>query len=292
MTTKVTDVVDYVTILWKHLILSISSVQFYQNVYSKYKGYGIKYISVICIISSVIYCIFIFDIIISLRDAFEHGKSKNIEYILSQIPTVHYNGATIELEYADDMPDPFFIYDAENKKFAAIDYRGTLTPEEKDKIPLIFRKNVVNVNIFEFDGISKKRDSIPINYATILGDSAWTINADSFRSYAVNLLNSASRVFIYVIMPMICLMRCVGVVLSRMFVILIIYVISHFTGMRMNMQTSCRLVMFASGLEVLLQPIMVSIVPQLTLLVPILQIIPGVLMVTALARLKRGKQKL
>lgn len=56
--------------LLRQLRLSISSIEFYKDVYKNYQGYGIRYLFTLSFIPSIIYCIFILNYIITLKDYF------------------------------------------------------------------------------------------------------------------------------------------------------------------------------------------------------------------------------
>jgi hypothetical protein len=234
----------------------------------------------------VIYCTTIFNKIVNIKDELRSASNASIEHILEQIPSMQYDGKSLYIKSEDGVADPYYIYDINNQKFAAIASISNSVNNDKVRIPLVFLKNKFILSVLAFDGISKKREDISIDYPSLLGSDPWIVNQETLRSYLIDSLEYVGRIFIYIAMPIICLMRFVGVFLARMFVILLIYVVSYFIGIKMSIEESCRLIMFASGPIILIQPIILSIIPELSFIIPVFQIVPGLIMVLAISKTK------
>ena len=136
MTTSVSSFILYIKticiLLWK----SISSIDFYSDVYKRYRGYGVKYIATLCFFCVILYTAALLNQMSVIREDLLRGDNNYIEHILRQIPVMNYNGnslsATSEV--------PLLIKDAEDHIISLIDLSGAASFAEKAKIPLIFAK--------------------------------------------------------------------------------------------------------------------------------------------------------
>jgi hypothetical protein len=264
--------------LYSHLWLSISSITFYEDIRTKYTGYGIKYVFVICAISSLIYSISLLEDIERLHEYFVNGSNKVVEHIFTQIPDIKYDGQTV----TTDTTLPHFIYDLHMRKFAVIDLDGRLSRDERIKIPIVLTKKNIIISIVEM--AAQKRDNITLDYATIFGAEPRVLTATSIKEYLAYLLNYSTRVFIYLLMPLLILARFVGLCLEKTLAVAVIYILSSALNRGSSVQTACRLVMFASGISILIQPIVNIVIPQFSYLAILAQIIPGVMLITSLVQ--------
>ncbi|MES2214960.1 MAG: DUF1189 family protein [Pseudomonadota bacterium] len=269
---------DYFTAIYRHLWLSISSVAFYSDVRTRYKGYGLRYIFAIYCISSLASSISIFYDIERFKGYFVNNSNETVEYIFTQIPDINYDGHII----STNVELPHFIYDLQARKLAVIDLEGALSGNEKAKIPLILTKKNIKVSVTDIT--SQKQENVDFDYATIFGTNAQILTAVSIKEYCGLVLSYSTRVFIYLFMPILILLRFVALLFEKSLMVITIYVVSNALGTVINPQTACRLVMFASGLSVLMQPIINIFIPQLAYLGLILQIIPGVMLVINLVQ--------
>ena len=276
---------NYFNWLCRYLWLSVSSVGFYRDIRKKYTGYGIKYIFVICFISSLIYSISLFSEINRFKEYFCSDTNEAAEYIFSQIPDIYYDGQGI----TTNVTLPHFIYDLHRRKFAVIDLNGELSVDERAKIPIVFTKKNIIISIIEM--AAQKRDDLKLAYPRIFGDEARSFTGVSLKEYFAHLFSYSSRICIYIIMPLLILARFVGVILEKSLAIIAIYILSNAIGKHITVQVACRLVMFASGVSVLLQPIINITLPQASSLALILQIIPGALLVMSLVQSKLKRRK-
>lgn len=270
----------YFSALYRHLWLSISSVTFYNDIRTKYTGYGIKYIFIICTVSSLIYSISLLKDIERLHKYFVDDSNKEVEHIFTQIPDIKYDGQAV----TTNITLPHVIYDLHMRKFAVIDLDGTLSRDERIKIPIVLTKKNIIISVVEM--AAQKRDNITLDYATVFGSESRTLTATSIKEYLAYLLNYSTRVFIYLLMPLLILARFVGLMLEKTLAVAVIYILSSAANKDSTAQTSCRLVMFASGFSVLVQPIINIVIPQFAYLAILTQIIPGVMLIMSLAQSK------
>src|SRR6476659_7293033 len=93
--------------IWKlffnNFILSFYSIQFYENVYKDFKGMGLKHLLLCCIFVSVVKtCIVFVDSKQMVVDLKNGRESKYINLILTQLPTIEYDGNNISVEGISD----------------------------------------------------------------------------------------------------------------------------------------------------------------------------------------------
>ena len=92
---KITN--EFFRTLW----LSVSSADFYRDLYSKYKGYGLKYITMIISITSIIYAILFMYNLNLIRAYLEPGADQDgnpVEFILKDWPELQYDGKNLSSE--------------------------------------------------------------------------------------------------------------------------------------------------------------------------------------------------
>lgn len=262
---------------------SISSVNYYKDVYNLYKGYGLKYIFLISWLSAMIYGANILWGINKIQEAILSQDGYVIDNIVKQIPTVNYDGSSIDLS----AKQPVYIYDGAGNKIAAIDTEGALQADERKLIPVVFRKNNIAVNFT--DGLVDNQENLVIEYGRVFGKKNQTITGRYAKDIIVKSVDNFGRLFIYLGMPLLGIGRFIEVILKKGFSILVTMFIGYTLGLTMNFKKSCRLVMFASATSVLLQPL-VMLVPMVgSVLFSLLQIVPGALVVMALIRISGRK---
>lgn len=276
---------NYIITLCNHLRLSITSINFYQEVYNQYTGYGFKYLFSVCWFSSLIYSVIIINNFNKIEQYLTSENNTEIEYILSQIPLIQYDGKSI----SSNVEMPYFIEDTQRRRVAAIDLQSELNYSESSKIPVIFKQNSMTIAIVSVvDSSTQQRNDFTINYDTMFGNEPWALSSsDTIRQYVIHVLQYSSKVFIYMLMPILAIFRFMVIVFEKMFAVIVIYSLSYLMNITIDIKTACRLVMFASGVPVLLQPIFTTFIPQLSIVMPLLQIVPGILLVTGLVKLRK-----
>lgn len=274
--------------LFSQLWLSVSSINFYHDVYKNYRGYGIKYLFTISFISSVIYCLFVFNYLSTLRDFFAAKvpqslsyETENIEYILQQLPNIDYDGSNISLE--EDQA--IYLYDKNNNKVAAIDIKNQLGYNDRSKIPIIFSKDKIILKVIEV--ADKKKSDFNIEYSMIFGTIAKVLTNEVIKKDCAEILLRVPKIFIYIGMPVIIFFRFITILFEKSFIVILIYLLTSFFGPKASMKTSIRMVMFASGVPVLLQPIILLIMPGFKEIIFILQMFTNFLLFLALLQIKK-----
>ncbi|ALA61932.1 hypothetical protein A3305_06865 [Rickettsia amblyommatis] len=272
--------------LLRQLRLSISSIEFYKDVYKNYQGYGIRYVFTLSFIPSIIYCIFILNYIITLKDYFNGIQSSkvtaNIEYIINQLPEIKYNNSNISVEEVE----PIYLYSKNNHKIVVIDTKNQVSNEEKSKIPFVLEENKLKINLIV--GNTKKNFPSTVNYSEIFKQNEVILTPEIIKKYFADNLLYAPNLFIYFGMPAIILFWFVTFLLERSIIVLLVYSLANLLTTKTSIQTSIRLVMFSSGVPIILQPIIIILIPELSILLQLLQMFTTCLVFVAIWQINKN----
>ncbi|PCJ25063.1 MAG: hypothetical protein COA94_06815 [Rickettsiales bacterium] len=282
MTTIVSNTVSFIKTLLTHLRMSLSSASFYKDVITSYKGYGVKYILTLSLIGSLFSTMFFLGDVNTLQTYLEDSKIEqkieNIDHILTQMPTLDYDGKNISTK----KNTPIFLLDKKNKKIVAIDPNGKLKPSESAKIPVLMTGNKIVITLIHSD--QAIRNSWPLQYTQIFGKEPQILTQEVIKSNFASLLEKSSSVFIYMVFPIAAILLFINTILEKSFFILVIYFITRAIAPQFSMQACIRTVLFASGSAVLIQPVLLLAIPTLSWLLGILQIWANLLMVLGILK--------
>ena len=286
MSAKLSYVISWFGILYNQLRLSVSSIEFYQDVYKSYKGYGIKYVFTISFISSIIYCIFIFNYLVTLKDYFVENRlsnsTKTIEYIFKQLPVIYYDGSKILVE----QDEPIFLLDEEGSKIAAIDTKNQLPYGERVKIPVIFGSDKIIVSTIEVT--DQKKSTFNLEYSKLLIGQI-NLTEEVIKKQCANILSQSLRIFIYLIVPAVVLVRFCSILFEKSFIVLLVYLLTYLFGPKSTLQVCTRMVMFSSGVAILLQPIFIIFIPEFSSIVFFIQMFASLLLFLAMLKIRDSK---
>lgn len=273
--------------LLRQLRLSISSIEFYKDIYQKYHGYGIRYLFIVSFIPVIIYCIFILNYLITLKDSFNGTKqtktTDNIEYIINQLPEMQYANSRISVK--DE--EPIYLYNKNNDKVAVIDTTNQVSIREKSKIPFVIEADKLTIN-FAIDN-TKKSFPRTINYSSLFDQNQMNLNPQIIKKYFADNLMYLPNLFIYLGMPAIILFWFVTFFLERSIIILLVCVALKLLFNSVSVQDATRLVMFSSGVPILLQPA-VPFIPVLGITLQILQIFTTGLLFIAIWQIHKNRK--
>lgn len=260
MTTKLYHIVFAIKTLLRTFWLSISSVNFYEDVYKKYSGYGLKYLFTLSFIASVIYCAVSLSYILMLRDYFNHNKQTpylaNLDHILKQLPEISYDGKNIKVEEET----PLFLYNSNNAKIGAVDPNNNLSFAEKNKVPIIFTKSKL---IFSFIW-DKKKINLPFDYPLIFGSEPQILSGEQVKKHFGEITNSIPTLFIYILTPVMIILTFIATLFRASFMIALIYFLTQIFGPPTQIKTCIRMVLFSSGAHTLMEPLISAFVPYLS----------------------------
>ncbi|GAA5252403.1 DUF1189 family protein [Candidatus Rickettsia kedanie] len=272
--------------LIRQLRLSISSIEFYKDVYKNYQGYGIRYLFTLSFIPSIIYCIFILNYIITLKDYFNGIQSSkvtdNIEYIINQLPEIKYNNSKISVEEVE----PIYLYSKNNNKIVVIDTKNQVSNTEKSKIPFVLEENKLKINLIVAN--TKQHFLSTVNYAEIFKQNEVILTPEIIKKYFADNLLYAPNLFIYFGMPAIILFWFVTFLLERSIISLLVYSLANLLTTKTSIQTAIRLVMFSSGVPIILQPVIIILIPELSILLQLLQMFTTCLVFVAIWQINKS----
>ncbi|WP_341756050.1 MULTISPECIES: DUF1189 family protein [unclassified Candidatus Tisiphia] len=284
MTTTLLSIFSWFSTLLHQLWLSISSVNFYKDVYKSYKGYGIKYIFTVSFISSLVYCIVIFNYLLILTDYFTENRltkgTMTIEYILKQLPEIYYDGTKILV----DQDEPIYLLDEDGNKLAVIDSKNQLSYSERLKIPILFSSN--NITITTVEITDKKKSLFSIGYAKLFADDQKILTEEVIKQHFAKTLIQAPKIFIYILMPIIVAFRFVTILFEKSFIIILIYLLTNYFGPKSSWQTCIRITLFSSGVAILLQPVIVIFLPELSSIIFCIQMFTSLLLLLAMLQIR------
>ena len=283
MTTILLKISNWYSTIFTQLWLSISSINFYQRIISAYEGYGIKYILTISFISSLLCSIVILNYLDNVRQYFSYGTISptvvNLDHVLSQFPELKYDGVKISLEN----PEPIYINNIYNQLIVAIDPENKMPQSDRAKVSIFLAsKNIV----FSFTDLQKNNvNSFSLDYPQIFGNESQLITQEVLRSLIEKFFNQAPKILIYMGFPLLALLIFFNIFIEKSFIIIIIYLLTNFMSIKLSIKICTRLVMFASGVFVLLQPIALLVIPTYASLIWVLQVLSNLLMIFAILKL-------
>lgn len=273
MTTSMTNIFDdlvnwlktLVRIFWQ----SLSSADFYFDVYRHYSGYGIKYLINICLICSFLIS---FTALKNARDMEvfltsenkNPGKMSNLHSIIEQFPEIIFDGKEITI----NSDGPYFIFNENGEKLVAIDTENKLNPREIDAIPIVFLKQRISSSAFSpvltlFSVEEDDQGRVLIPYAQIWGKDYVVIDSKYLKDSLITGLRSLQNKF-YFFFPVIAMMVFWGALFQNMFTFIIMSFATLAGGSPLlRLKSNMRLVSFSASSLLLIQIVTVLFLPML-----------------------------
>ncbi len=272
---------SYIKIFVKFCIYSLYSPEFYQDVYQRFTGWGIRYIFTASFIATLIIVVPFFNLLVEVKDYFASEKiTKNLEgldHIINQFPTLKFDGKNISIEEEE----PYLIFNSQDQKYAVIDTRNIPNVKYKD-VKIVLNKDKMIINLKLPDKSSST--ILPIEYDKIINETG-TFNIVDIKKILSRICDSTIKAFTYFLMPIIILFNFVFVILQKLINIAIIYVFLNMFIRKSMIKDAFRLVMLASAPSIIISQI-AFFLPILKNVAPLIEIWSLVLMVYSLNRLK------
>jgi len=255
---------EFFRVLW----LSVSSADFYSDLYNKYKGYGLKYITMIISLTSIVYAILFMYNLISIKNYLEQitihegaGQETNpVAFMLKDWPSLQYDGQIITSED----PTPVYITTLAGIKVAAIDPAGNLTKDQMQKVSLIFAKDKAILWLSSNNkGDKQELNSIVLTYDKIFGTEPLTINHDFIASYMLNTLKQIGPLAFCIAIPILMILRVIIHISRNLFSIILLFGIFWWTKKKPTASSVTRIVFFSSGVPEVITPLILIIYPPL-----------------------------
>lgn len=271
--------------------LSLSSTDFYRDLYFKYNGYGLKYITMVIGVTSIIYAILFMNNIITIKNYLETagGEEMNpVEFILKDWPDLHYDGKNISRE--DDVT-PVYISAKDGTKLAVIDSDGKLNKSELQKVPVVFAKEKIIIHLSSDKGDSKDDSSnMVVTYDKLFGTEATIINSEFIKTFLLDKLKNIGPLVFFLALPIIIIVR-VGMHISRnLFGIVVLYVILWWMRASPTVSSASRVVFFTSGPAEIITPVLLLISPVLLPLAMFVEYWAVILAMYSIARSNKARR--
>lgn len=269
------------------LRLSVSSAAFYRDLYSKYQGYGLKYITMVISITSIIYAIlFMYNLnMIASYLAPDAAIDENpVEFIIKDWPILQYDGKVITCEDAT----PVYLTNQKGIKLAAIDPAGNLTKDQIQKVPFVFLKDKVIVWLKSGEQSSQKDiNSFTFGYDKLFGKESRTIDHDFIKSFILDNIKQVGPITFCIAIPILILLRMIIHILSHLQSMGLLYIILFWIRKKPDISSISRIVFFSSAAAELVTPFVLLIYPPLLPLTMVVEYLAMMLAIYAIASQKK-----
>jgi hypothetical protein len=206
----------------------------------------------------------------------------NIDHIINQFPDLNYDGQSIS---SGDEKSVIYLTNINNHIVVAIDPANTLSYLERSKIPVVLTSHKIIISLINPG--EKPLYTVSLDYNKIFTGSLQTINQTYIKASLAEVFKGAPEVFIYLFFPSIGFLIFLKVIMEKSFIIIAMYLLANIFGIKAPLKTCIRMVLFASGVFYLLQPLILLLLPALNTPIWIIQIWSNLLMTVAV--LKAGK---
>lgn len=243
----------WLSLLASNLFNSMTSASFYSKVYQEYSGSGLKYLTMIALLSAFIFSTSLLYVTTEFNNYFSKGitssRTSNLDHLLGQFPTLNYDGNKITTE----SESPVFLYNSKNRKIVVIDLANKTKPHEIKNIPvhLSSHKFTFSVN-WPLNG---EQISAPIQYSAILGAKPLTIDQEYVRNLLEETFANSSRSVIYAVFPMASMSFFIGSVTQNIMTIIFLVILSFMQNGKFLIAKNLRVVIFACAPIMLFQTI-------------------------------------
>lgn len=235
---------------------SVTSHKFYQQVVLHYKGYGIRYLFMVSFLSTLLYAVLILfsfnNTISALKGENIIFGGKNIEYIVSQLPSlmVEENNLT-----PIDKPSPYYINNLDNYPVILFDSDNIIVMSEKEKVPIVVSPDGVTINVFGARNIVLSKEDLAL--------SNISMSAMDLRLYIAGMMEGVSSNIVWVMFPLMLLLRTLFIVTDKLFLCVVIYFVLGVVYQKCpkRWQTALRATIFVSVPAILLKPLLFIPIP-------------------------------
>jgi hypothetical protein len=288
LTRYIDFVVNYIQLFFRFAALSLYSPEFYQDVYKRFNGWGVRYVFTASFIATLVVSIFYLKIFEQVRDYYAYDKTSeslsDLDHIMNQFPSLNYNGKSISI----DEEEPYYIYNLQGKSFLVIDTYINNNDKYKTERVVLTKDHV----IFNFaHEKSKPTNSVyNIEYNKILSfsglnNASQILTLVEIKRILAHVLENTLKVFTYIIFPILLIINLLYILLLKIMNIVIIYIFLNMFVGKALIKDAFRLVMFASAVPIILSQLPTA-VPLLTGVAPMVELWSLMIMVYGLYRLK------
>lgn len=232
----------------------LTSKKIYYHIIWIYKGYGLKFASIVVLISSIITMLGLYININILEynlNRIDENNVNYLDYIVDQFPEpINYNGHSISF------PDDNNVIKIKNKDGRAIilfDVNNKSTGSQRVNVPIIFKKNEVlfpkinYLNSIIYSSISNKNYSI------------YNTDIKSFINYHLGKMKSN----ILIASPIMYLLKFIDYIIENILIITLIFFMTKIFKIQINFSTVMRGVLFVVAPSFIFASILILLAPEL-----------------------------
>lgn len=241
---------------------SVSSQKFYPDIYTKYKGFGVKYIATIISFTSLIYLLVSYSGLLIQKNSLENekGRDSDIEFIISQWPEITYKDG--QIAWAEE--EPLLITNKNGKTIIAIDPESKLTASQESRIPIIFKSRRILLSVTKNnENKTARAKDMSVGYEKIFGKEDLIINSEVLREQIISTIDSISIFMLIMFLPIFILVRLFLHIFGSLLYIILFFLVFLFMGMKPSIKSIIRVVLFASGAAEIAAVILFLIIPQM-----------------------------
>lgn len=271
-----------------YLYKSISSTEFYREIYENYDGYGIRYNVILSFFAAFMATIILnnygsnFAKYILNKD----NAASSLDYIINQFPEINYNGSEIIVANKE----PIFITNTHGDRIILIDKLNKIDNAQKRNIPIILysTKMVVQYN-------AQDHSSFELEYRKFLGNEALKLNRSNIKDILISYSKKYTKIISFIIFPLLIFMLLFIHLFNELITVCILYVMFNLFANKSSIKTCIRLALFSDGVSFLCQPVITLLFPGLASIIWIIKIWANFLMIfsiTKMTKMKKNKDKI
>lgn len=246
---------DYLYSLYYHLSRSLYSKEFYVNIFTSYKGYGLKYILNLTLISVVFTASIILYAAGQITNYLEDGKvnkySRPLDIVLNHLPELSISNGTLTL----DTENPIIIPIDNTSHQVIIDPNSQLSTSKRQAAIIYMNKNSLIIQPYAQTNNSKGETlSWEFKWKDVVGENQ-IITSTYVKQRLLSFFHDYNILKVMMLVGFLFLLRVAQIFVSNILLICLLFFLMGFRGHKIKFMQACRMVMFAAGVPVLIAPI-------------------------------------
>gem|GEM_PF-2987779 len=285
---KILSIIEFIREFFRVTWYSVSSKKFYPDLYLKYRGFGIKYITTILAFTTLIYLILAFSNFQKIKNYLnDMGTEDNPLNFILDWPEMNYEDGVISW----NEEGPHIIKNRRGKDIIAIDPAGKLPIEKRNRIPVVLLEKNILVNFLNKDSKGPKARDMAFSYQKVLGKESRALNPDSMKDLLISWVESFTLLSFLLAFPLLTIGRLILHLYGNLFGIIILYLIFLWMGLKPKLQSVTRVVLFTGAAAEILSCLLLLFVPALVNLSLLLEYWATILAVYTITRKCKPKGK-
>ena len=240
-----------------NIFLSLTSVDFYANVYANFKGLGIKHLLTASFVSVIFFSFPVLREVDIATRYFKYneqvGYANIIEQIFQYMPELVYDGKKI---INPALQNQIFYIKDKTHNVGVIDLNSKLREKELKKKNLFFiiSNSALKINL--------KNKEFVINYQYILGTNPITLTSTEIKNYIADLLTSVKNQFFYSTFFMFLIMIPISILVQNIPLVFIIPIVTTLV-FNQTFKQGIRIVLFGISGIMVVQSVLFLTAPSL-----------------------------